>query len=534
MNEERAMPQSEEAERGTLGALLLDAPRVLPLALRMLEGLGEDAFYCPPRRIVWARVKEMGKAHGGAGIDLLTVANALKEAGELEKIGGSAAVDGLVDATPSYANAEYYLDIVRQNALRRRAIVLANEVMREAYAGEGVAGETLLKGAGERFLGAVPAALDESSNLAVMEASIARWREAKRQQQAGLTATAASGLATPWAHLTELLCGLEPGLTILAARPSAGKTTLEDILANYTAMQGLGVARVTLDSTRQELLERALARKAGVSLPRLKFGYAHLNQLHAVDQAAPVIGGYPMWINVVDRDIRMICAWVRGLCAREKIALITADYARLIGAAEMGRSEFEAAMRVSLVSGCLKKLSLELGIPLLLLVQLNREYDKGERDPRLSDLSDSGSLEQDASKVIFLYQNRKKHKEMENARAGATRNVRPVFVDVAKNKNGKLARLAYWMLAPYFIFEPAAADHAGEVPLSKWQHLDEIAEEDLGFAREEGERKPLDGDQGNPEETTTKAPGHEGENGGAATETATQEELLEPPEEEAD
>jgi replicative DNA helicase len=281
--------------------------------------------------------------------------------------------------------------------------------------------------------------------------------------------------------------GWEPGITLIAGRPSSGKTTLEDCAGTFLASRGVGVLRVSLDSSREELLDRAVARKAGVSLPKLKFGWAKMNQLAAVDEAGPILGDYPMWINTRDQDIRMICAWIRSMCARHKIGLVTLDYVRLIGASEMGRQEYEATPRVSLVSGRLKKLSLELGIPFLLLVQLNREFDKASRDPKLSDLSDSGSLEQDASKVIFVYQNSKKHKEMELGKRGATRNVRPVFFDVAKHKNGRTGRLAKWMLAPYFTFEDAEAEHDGDVPLQKWKHLTEIGDELRGFAVEESD-----------------------------------------------
>jgi replicative DNA helicase len=465
---ERIPPFSEEAERGLLGAILLDGLRIMPLALRIL-GPKDDVFYVPANGIIWTTLVKLADRHSGAGIDILTVTDELRRTGALEAIGGAAYLDKIIDSTPTSTHGEYYLDLVRQKYILRRTIEVCRAVGAEAFSQE--QGDVFLKSIAPRFVEIVSDVSREKSNLEVMQTRVQEFHKAKEAREAG-EPIRSMGLETPWMKLTSLLGGLEPGLTIVAGRPSAGKTTFESQIATHIASLGIPVARVSLDSPREELLDRDLSRKAGVSLPKAKQGYAKQNQLLAMDEAAVLLGDYPMHITTRDRDIRTICTWIRAMKMLHNVQLATVDYVRLVGAAEMGSKEHDTTARVSLVSGRLKGLSLELGIPILLLVQLNREYAKGDKEPQLSDLSDSGSLEQDASKVIFLHIDGKQKKAMEEAEPGATKHQRPVWVDVAKNKNGETAKLAFWMLPPYFRFELAGsgegwdADYGGNDPTS--------------------------------------------------------------------
>ena len=253
----------------------------------------------------------------------------------------------------------------------------------------------------------------------------------------------------PWETLTELLCGLEPGLTLLAARPSRGKTTMEDQVALWTAAKGLKVGRITLDSTREELLQRAMCRKAGVSLPKLKWGYAGRSQLAAVREAKDLLQDYGMMFDDTSREIRQICTRARAWKMRHGLDLLTVDYVQLIDASEMGYRASDANARVGYVSKTLKGLALELRVPVLALSQLNRAVEKEGREPQLSDLRDSGSLEQDAAKVLFTAKARKVEE---------FKQLRPVWVDVAKNQDGETGKLEFWLYPHYFRFERAQND----------------------------------------------------------------------------
>jgi replicative DNA helicase len=306
-----------------------------------------------------------------------------------------------------------------------------------------------------RFMDGYTLGQQDVPNDVLMADSLRRWRDAAEKK------TPAIGLYTPWSPLTYLMSGFETGLTILAGRPSAGKTTLEDQCCQYLAMRGKAVARVTLDSTRQELLERSICRIAGVSLPKLKFGFGRRDQLANAERAAVDLSAAPVHINDSERDIMGICAYARAMRRKHGIAMLTVDYIQLIEAAEMGSNEWNTVARVSYVSRKLKALSFELGIPVLVLSQLSRAVEKEDREPQLSDLRDSGAIEQDAAKVIFLYVDPPKRKEMEAKEPGATKHKRPVVVNVMKHKNGKTGALPFWLYPAYFNFAPAVVENIG-------------------------------------------------------------------------
>lgn len=448
MGEERVLPYSEEGERGTLGACLVDGPRMVPLAVRVL-GTVTDPWFWPPHKVVWGAM--MALTERRAPVDLVTVREELDRTGKLEEAGGARGLEELVDGCVSAENGGYYVDLVRQKAILRSVIGLCREVESEAF--RAANGDEHLKGAVERFTGVAGVVQEERGNAEVLGEVARGWREAKEARERGETPRA-MGVPIPWRVLNEQLCGWPVGLTLVAARPSAGKSTFEGQAAAFAAMQGIGVARVCLDDPQIDVMSRLLANKAEVSLPKAKGGYAHLNQLAAADDAVRVLGEYPMWVNDKDRDIRSICAWIRTMKLRHNIGMFTIDYVQQISASDMDWRANDN-QRVTRVSAALKGLANELGIPGLVCSQLTRKPEQEDRTPILSDLRDSGSLEQDAAVVIFLYQERKVHKLMEERTPGSTVGQRPVWVDVAKFKQGSLGRMATWMWCSYFKFELA-------------------------------------------------------------------------------
>jgi len=457
---ERVPVHSEEAEQGALGAILLEPERLIRVAVSEM-GVKPEAFYVPACRLVYEAVLEMADGRARA-IDVLTVSEHLGRQGRLENVGGQQFLERLVDATPTAAHGEYYLDIVRQKAILRGGIAICREQEQAAYRAE--LGDAFAKASAEKFLALVGDTRQALTNAARMDAAVERWRKAKSGEKA-------IGLQTPWGLLDELTCGLEVGLTLLAARPSQGKTTMEDQLCCYAAGQGIPVGRITLDSTADELLQRALCRLAGVSLPKLKFGFAGERQLGLVEQARDTLGDYPMLISDTDRELRQICATARAWKMRHDIQLLTLDFIQLVNVAEMGRSQWDRNTRVTYVSGMLKSLSLELGIPILALSQLRRFTDGKSREPELEDLRDSGSLEQDAHKVLFLYRYDKKAKAMDLAHPGATKKKRPAWADVQKHKDGQTGRVALWLRPHYFRFDQAQGEFEDdELPGREKEH----------------------------------------------------------------
>lgn len=439
---DRIMPNSQEAEVGVLGAMILDADRVVPVAQR--AGVGPDSFYLPARTKICQAIYELSSA--GVGIDLVTVEDKLRVSKMLDAVGGRLALEKLVLQTPTAEHAEFYLDIVRQTKVLRDIVHGSRETEGECYGTQ--SGDAVAAAACERFLAIAESGPKETvSNIEVMGQSLRAWQDAFEKKEPAI------GLQLPWEKLTELLCGLELGMTIIAGRPSMGKTTLEDCICCFLGEQKIATGRVTLDASRKELLERAIARKAGVSLPKMKFGHSGDNQRAKAEEAAYILADYPMWINDRDRDIRTICAWARMMKRRHDIQLLTVDFAQLVRASEMGRSEWDRVARVTYVSERLKGLSFELGIPVVVLSQLNRVSAKEKRNPELSDLRDSGALEQDATKVMFVYRDEKRAQEMEEANPGATKHKRPMWCDVVKHKDGETGRIPFWMRPPYFRFD---------------------------------------------------------------------------------
>lgn len=447
---------NEQAEKALLGSILLEPQRVMPLAMTV-AGLTPEAFSVLEHRLIadamWAMYQD-----GRRWIDLVTLEAALRNADQLDRVGGTSRLVGLIDDTPTAAHAEYYCQIVREKWMLRRTVTIAESVQLDAMkCPENV--EDFCRQVPDRFTGLNIEEASEKSNIEVMEHNIVRWEDAVAYREGDQTKAPAIGMATPFSGLTGMMAGLETGITILAGRPSAGKTTLEDMLSLHVAEMGVPVGRVTLDSTRASLLGRAQCRTAGVSMAKLKHGFAGRKQLAAIREASERIAKLKMWVRTDLSDVASIRMWALERRRLDGMGLLTIDYVQQVRASELGRSEADEVRRMTHVIGQLKKLAIdELNIPVLVLSQLSRRSDQDKEDPGLTDLRGSGALEQDADKVMILSVDRKKRKEMDEKKVGATKHKRPVLLQVAKHKDGECGPLEFWMYPPYFRFEEAMPD----------------------------------------------------------------------------
>jgi len=430
---------SEEAERASLGGMLLDASAVGEFASNSLKLMAE-AFYEKKHQILYAAIMTM--LADGRAVDVLTVAEKLETDGTLGQVGGRDWLNGLLEATPTAAHAEYYLDIVRQKHILRRIVQESVGLESEALISE--RGDELIQTVPGRFADIIEEVTRKKTLKSIIQWLIEKWKKAHTVRR-GFT-----GLPTPWASLNEITCGLQPGIYMLAARPSQGKTTVEDQLTDFLAQQGIPVARATLDMTVERLLARTTARRAGVSLPKLNAGYAGDNQIAKVTEAGELISEYPMYITDELFDVNAICTWVRAMKIKHDIQLFTLDYVQQVEVSGRATQYMNENQVLTQVSRKFKRLALQLKIPIILLSQLNRGSDKEDRIPTLSDLRGSGSLEQDANVVILLY-----HDKTETDQNGK----RPQWMDVAKNQDGPTGTLPFWFWANYFRFDEA---HVGE------------------------------------------------------------------------
>ncbi|MDH3442897.1 MAG: replicative DNA helicase [Deltaproteobacteria bacterium] len=441
---ERELPHSYDAEVGAVGAMLFDPMRLVPVALNKL-GMPREAFHDHRHRAIVGAMYEM-IVEDPTGIDILTVTQKLRVRNELDQIGGASYLETLIDGTPTPAHGEHYLDIVRDRYIARKIIERTKIVLNDAYVCERA--DELMKKIPQQYVDIMSDVIREVPNSEVLDEVYSEWVAAKAGDLSAL------GLSTGWPRLDEVTGGLSTGMYIVAANPSQGKTTVEDNISVHIASQGIPVARVQIDMKAKDVWPRSVCRKAGVSLNKLRAGHAREDQMARVREVMDVLKTYPIYNNDYDQDIQAICTWARGMKLRHNIKLLTLDFIQVATVSTPRGGYLDENARITMASGMLKRLSLDLDIPVLILSQLSRANAKDNRPPQLSDLRGSGSLEQDAKVVIFTYKDQKIPDE---------NNKTPQWIDVAKQQNGELKAIPYWWKRPYFQFE-AAPDYFGEVP----------------------------------------------------------------------
>jgi replicative DNA helicase len=432
MSEER-----KKAEMAAVGAMLIDPIRVIPLARSrmMLQPSAWNDLAC--KILVQALYDMMDKA---LSVDTITVGDYLERQGDKEKIGGVIFLNQCMEATEVEAHAEYYLDMVRQNFIKDRIQGVCAEISGDAVKAD--RGDEMLKSIPARFAEIIDDVVKEQSNKDVLAELYTDWERAKNGEERK------KGLMTPWPKLNEYIGNVEAGLVVLAGRPSQGKTTIEGCISLYNAQAGKTVGRVGLDMTKKMILARNVVFSAGVSLPKLAFGHAGDSEMAHAQEAMKDIETLKMFINDRDRELRAICTWARMIKARHGLDLLTIDYVQQVQVKEAKRG-WNENQEITFVMQVLKSLSFELQIPIVILSQLSREVEKNERDPRLSDLRGSGSLEQDAAVVIFVFKDEKEAETKEEK----TR--RPMWVDIAKHQNGETGKVPFWFRPNYFRFDEA-------------------------------------------------------------------------------
>ena len=412
-----------------MGSVLLDASRVLDLCIA--QQLVPESFYIPAHRIIYEALCDM-QAQGQA-VDILTVSERLKTGGNLEKIGGGVVLDRLVDSTPTAAHSEFYIDIVRQKHLLRCIIECSREAENECFSSE--EGADVVLGRTEQ------AFLDITER---QHGTMVPWPGAVKQtmeqiEQILVTRRGLTGVSTGFLNLDKKLHGLRCGdMIVLAARPSMGKTSLAMNIAENVALgkndpdhQPRAVGIFSLEMSHDSLVMRMLCSRARVSSFKLADGYVS-RKMHAdLTQAASVLGKAPIVLDDTGGlDVLELRARARRMQKKSDIELIVVDYLQLLHSKEYFRQgrQIETAQ----ISGSLKAMAKELNVPVLVLSQLSRAPEQRDKlgRPKLSDLRDSGAIEQDADVVCMLRRPCKYPDD--DAHDDPTLAV----IDVAKQRNG--------------------------------------------------------------------------------------------------
>jgi len=435
----RIPPNSLEAERGVLGSILLEPGDNRVLDLCVERGITADAFVARQHSLIFETLSEMSRA--GVAVDPVTLLNQLKGLNRLEAVGGVATIQALIDGTPTSAHAEYYISILRQKFLLRKVISAARDAERRCY-NEAINADTILGEVEQKFL-----SISDSNN-----GSAQSWSQAIHNtighidRLLEMGAGSFIGLPTGFANLDRKLKGLRNGeMIVLAARPSMGKTSLAMNIAECVAlgqtiekrpMRGdhnrpHGVAVFSLEMPTEQLSLRMLCGRAGVSafeiqgggMNTAKAGHPQLVVAASALAKAPIYPDEASGLDVMDMRAR-----ARRLKKRHNIELVVIDYLQLCSCREFTKqgNQIETAQ----ISGQIKAMAKELNIPVIVLSQFSRETEKRGGKPRLSDLRDSGAIEQDADVVLLLRRPCKTPGDAEHD------DELLAIVDIAKHRNG--------------------------------------------------------------------------------------------------
>ncbi|MDA0293203.1 MAG: replicative DNA helicase [Verrucomicrobia bacterium] len=445
----RPLPQNVEAERGLLGSILLSPREVLN---DCAEQITEEAFYSPAHGTIFRVLVEMWSAN--QQIDVITLTNRLRDLNLLDAVGGPGAVTELFGFVPTAANAPHYLDIVLEKSLLRRMIMACTSSAARCYEEQGDVPQLLddvereIFTIGEtRFRKTEPDMRDEV--FAALE------NIEKMYQQRGRI----SGLATGFTIFDQMTDGLHPGeMIIVAARPSMGKTALamnivEHVALNLEAPKPVGV--FSLEMSTQQLVQRMLCSRARVNMKKIRSGMLARAEHGKLNDAAAALSESSIFIDdTASLTILELRAKARRMRDRHRIELIAIDYLQLCRSTSR-RGQDNRQIEIAEISSGIKALAKELEIPIIVLAQLNRQPEqRGGGKPRMSDLRESGSLEQDAD-VVALLVRPEVYEEDEDARSEMAGKAELL---IAKQRNGPIGEIPLTFIKEYTRFENAAFD----------------------------------------------------------------------------
>ncbi|MBI4831513.1 MAG: replicative DNA helicase [Candidatus Lindowbacteria bacterium] len=422
-------PHNREAEQSVLGAMLFDERAIG----QVVEKLREHHFYDEAHRRIFRVIT--GLYNQSTPIDLISVSNELRKAGELESVGGATYLAQLLDMVPTVAHVDYYCRIVLEKAWLRELLTAATEIMTEAY-GEGPEVEEVLDNAEKRIFDIVERRVSSSvSSIDNLIHPVFKWVDDLFNNRRHVT-----GLATGFTKLDLVLSGLQKSdLIIIAGRPSMGKTSFALNIAQHIAVrEKKTVAFFSLEMNKHQLVLRMLcseARSNELALRNLQTGYFDAKLYPDLTEAAGRLAQSKIYIDDSSTLSAMeIRAKARMLKARKGLDLIVVDHLQLVE--ERGRVE-SRQQEIATISRHLKALARELEIPVIALSQLSRAVERREENrPQLADLRESGAIEQDADVVLMLYREEYYRRQQNPNKQSPNNLLNKTEVIVAKQRNG--------------------------------------------------------------------------------------------------
>lgn len=422
---DRIPPQSLEAERGLLGALLLKPDAIHDVA----DLVRPDSFYAERHRIIFEAMKELSDR--GEPIDILSLSEKLTNKGTLERAGGRAYIAELAGSAPAPGNFAHYAELVSRKHIMRSLIGAAYEINEAAYDDARDTGEVLDEA--EKKIYAVGNASAAHKFTPIADKLGDAWdrMEALSKKEGGIR-----GVPTGFPELDSMLSGLHPSdLVILAARPSVGKTSLAlDIARNTAVRHNTPVGIFSLEMSSEQLIDRMLAAESYVDSWKMRTGAIRAEDDFAkIRDALESLSKAPIFIDdKPGNNILAMRAVARRLKREHGIGLLIVDYLQLMAPVGAKASD-SLVQQTTEISRSLKSLARELEVPVLALSQLSRAVEQRGGKPRLSDLRDSGSIEQDADVVMFIHREDKRSPDSERT------NIAEILIE--KHRNGPTGRV---------------------------------------------------------------------------------------------
>ncbi len=449
---ERVLPNSMDAEMAVLGAMLLSP---LEAGSQARERLTQEHFYYAAHQVIYREISALQDAM--QAVDNVTLMQRLQDKNQLEEVGGPAYLAGLIGRVPTAANIEHYLDIVEEKYLLRRLIGEAHNVITRSFEQQddvkGWVDEV------EKNLFEITA--ERASKGAVHVKAVIK--DAMHSIDHLCETHGMTGLPTGFRDLDNMTAGLHPGTVfVIAARPSMGKTSLAmNIAENVAIDQKKAVGVFSLEMSAEELVKRMLCSLGRVNLRDLRDGFLRDKEFPKLTQAASALMEAPLFIDdSAGLTIHQVRARARRMKLQHDIQLIVIDYMQLMRAPSR-RADGSRQVEIADISGGVKALAKELRVPIIVMSQLNRQPEqRDEGKPKLSDLRESGAIEQDADIVGLLvrpemYADDKDEKDEKRGKA---------TLFIAKQRNGPTGEVDLTFRGEYTRFEDAARIEDGDIP----------------------------------------------------------------------
>ncbi|RMH52169.1 MAG: replicative DNA helicase [Zetaproteobacteria bacterium] len=456
---ERTPPHAYDAECAVLGGILID-----PDALEQLEGsLLPEHFYVEANRRIFQAILELG-ADSTQAVDALTVKDHLQRHELLDRCGGEAYLVDLVNSVPTSARIKYYAEIVRQRAVLREILAACTDIAREVYESPDLTVNDHLDRAEGRILSIATAFNKNQSafrSMAELMPQIYRDLEARYADKRAIT-----GIPTGYQDLDELTAGLQQGdLIVIAGRPSMGKTAFAMNIVQNAAIRSIAdgetqrrhvVCVFSLEMSSQQIAQRMLASEARVNMGKLRTGHLSREDWRKLAGAVGALAEAEIYIDdtpaISVTELRAKCRRLKRESRSQCLDMVVIDYLQLMsGPPDAERREQE----ISEITRALKGLAKELDIPVVVLSQLNRSLEsRADKRPMMSDLRESGAIEQDADLIAFIYRDEVYHKKPENQGVAE--------IIVAKQRNGPTDTVRLTFLHEYTRFENFAGGGFGE------------------------------------------------------------------------